>query len=89
MMPDILDTPSAITAEQRRLLMARTPQERMKMVAQMWKDGTRLVQASLRAAGVSDPVELRVRTFRRIYASDFDAETLHRIAQRLAQKEPR
>ncbi|MCX6546425.1 MAG: hypothetical protein NTV05_18705 [Acidobacteria bacterium] len=73
----------ATTGEQRRLLAALTPQARLKMTAAMWVDGKRLVEASLRAQGVSDPMTLRVRTFRRIYASDFDAATMDRIVEQL------
>ena len=78
------DLQHAIAAEQIRLLAALTPQARLRMMAEMWVDGKRLVEASLRAQGISDPMTLRVRTFRRIYALDFDAATMDRITERLA-----
>jgi hypothetical protein len=89
-MPDSMnpaqpDLQQAVTAEQIRLLAALTPQARLRMMAAMWVDGKRLVEASLRAQGISDPLTLRIRTFRRIYASDFDAATMDRITERLTR----
>jgi len=78
------DARQTIAAEQIRLLAALTPEARLKMTAAMWVDGKHLVEASLRAQGISDPMTLRVRTFRRIYESDFDVATMDRIAERLA-----
>jgi hypothetical protein len=78
------DARQTIAAEQIRLLAALTPQARLKMAAAMWVDGKRLVEAGLRAQGISDPMTLRLRIFRRIYASDFDAATMDRITERLA-----
>jgi hypothetical protein len=82
---DSLDTSTEAAAEQRRLFAAMTPHERVALMAEMWEDGVRLVESSLRDQGVTDPIELRVKRFRRIYASDFDAETLDRISASLAE----
>ena len=78
------DTSLDVAAEQRRLFLALSPVDRLKMMAAMWDDARRLVEGSLRAAGVSDPIALRVLAFRRIYALDVDAMTLDRMAARLA-----
>ena len=78
------DTAPAAAAEQRRLLMARTPDERMAMMAAMWRDAVAIVESRLIADGAVDVTALRVGRFRQIYASDFDAQTLNRIANRIA-----
>lgn len=78
------DTAPAAAAEQQRLLMARTPDERVAMMAAMWCDAVAIVESRLIAAGVVEPSALRVGRFRQIYASDFDATTLDRIAGRIA-----
>ena len=78
------DTAPDAAAEQRRLLMARTPDERIAMMVAMWRDAVSVVESRLIADGVVDPSALRVRRFRQIYALDFDAPTLNRIADRIA-----
>ena len=78
------DTAPDAAAEQRRLLMSRTPDERVAMMAAMWRDAVSVVESRLIADGVVEPSALRVGRFRQIYASDFDASTLDRIAGRLA-----
>jgi hypothetical protein len=78
------DTAPDAAAEQRRLLMARTPGERVAMMVAMWRDAVSLVESRLIAEGVVEPAALRLRLFRQIYASDFDAPTIDRIAARLA-----
>jgi hypothetical protein len=64
--------------------MARTPDERIAMMAAMWRDAVSIVEGRLVADGVVEPSALRVGVFRQVYASDFDASTLDRIAARLA-----
>jgi len=78
------DTAPVAAAEQRRLLMGRTPDERIAMMVAMWRDAVSIVESRLIADGVAGLSALRVRLFRQIYASDFDAPTLDRIAGRLA-----
>jgi hypothetical protein len=78
------DTAPDAAAEQRRLLMARTPDERIGMMVAMWRDAVSVVESRLIADGVVEPSALLVGLFRQIYASDFDAPTLDRIAGRLA-----
>ncbi len=73
------DTTPEAEAIQRRILMSRSGEERLRMSSAMWDAAKRLVESSLRAQGITDPVELRVQTFRRIYAGDFDSATLDRI----------
>ena len=78
------DTAPDAAAEQRRLLMARTPDERIAMMVAMWRDAVSIVESRLVADGVVEPSALRVGGFLQIYASDFDAPTLERIANRIA-----
>ena len=78
------DTTPDAAATQQRLLMARTPNERIAMMVAMWRDAVAVVESRLTADGVVEPAALRVGLFRQIYASDFDAPTLDRIAGRLA-----
>lgn len=78
------DTAPDAAAEQRRLLMARTPDERVAMMVAMWRDARSIVESRLVAEGVIEPAALREGVFRQVYASDFDAQTLDRIAARLA-----
>jgi hypothetical protein len=78
------DTAPDAAAEQRRLLMARTPDERIAMMVAMWSDAVAIVESRLIADGVAEPSALRAGRFRQIYASDFDASTLERIAGRIA-----
>ena len=54
------------------------------MVA-MWRDAVSIVESRLIAEGAVEPSALRVGRFRQIYASDFDAPTLERIAGRIAE----
>ncbi|MFO7692298.1 MAG: hypothetical protein R6V57_04340 [Vicinamibacterales bacterium] len=84
MIPRAADTAPDAAAEQRRLLMARTPDERIVMMVAMWRDAVSIVESRLIADGVVDPPALRAGRFRQIYASDFDAPTLDRIASRIA-----
>ena len=84
MIPPAADTAPAAAAEQRRLLMARTPDERIAMMVAMWRDAVSVVESRLFADGVVEPSALRAGRFRQIYASDFDAPTLDRIASRIA-----
>jgi hypothetical protein len=65
--------------------MARTPDERIAMMAAMWRDAVAIVESRLIADGVAEPSALRVGRFRQIYALDFDAPTLDRIAGRIAE----
>jgi hypothetical protein len=78
------DAAPEAAATQRRLLRARTSDERIAMLVAMWRDAVSIVESRLIAEGVVEPSALRVRLFRQIYASDSDARTLDRIAARLA-----
>ena len=78
------DTAPVAAAEQRRILMGRTPDERIAMMVAMWRDAVSIVESRLTADGVVEPSALRVGRFRQVYASDFDAPTLERIAGRIA-----
>ena len=77
------DTSPAADAAYRRAVMARSPEDRLRIAARMWSTGKRLVESGLREAGVTDQTELKVQTFLRMYSSDFDSATLARIVARL------
>jgi hypothetical protein len=77
------DTSPDVEAAYRRAVMARSPEDRLRMATSMWGTGKRLVESSLRAQGVTDPLELKVQTFLRFYAPDFDEATLARMVARL------
>jgi hypothetical protein len=75
------DTSFEAEAIQRGILMARSGEDRLRMATAMWDAAKRLVESSLRARGITDPIDLKVQTFRRIYAGDFDPDTLDRITE--------
>lgn len=74
------DTSPEAASVQRTLIMSWSGSERLQAATAMWTTARRMVEASLRAEGVTDETQLRARVFRRIYRSDFDAATLNRIA---------
>jgi hypothetical protein len=77
------DTSLEADAVYRRAVMSRSPDDRLRMATAMWGTGKRLVESGLRAIGVTDPVELKIQTFLRMYATDFDEATRARIVARL------
>lgn len=78
------DTDPAMRAMQRRLLMARTPAERLAMGCAMFDAARALMRAGLGDAdGTDDSVIMRIRLFERTYGRDFDAVTSARIVERL------
>jgi hypothetical protein len=80
------DTSPAAEAAYQRAVMARSAEDRLRMAASMWNTGKRLVESGLRAQGVTDETDLKVRTFLRMYSTDFDSVTLARIASWLRAK---
>jgi hypothetical protein len=74
------DTSPAAQAAYQRAVMARSAEDRLRMATSMWSTGKRLVESGLREHGVTDETELKVRTFLRMYSTDFDSVTLARIA---------
>lgn len=78
------DTHPEMRAEQRRLLMARTPAERLEMGCAMFDAARALMRAGLGdAAGTDASVAMRIRLFERTYGRDFDAATTARIVEHL------
>lgn len=76
------DTHPEMRDVQRRLLMERTPAERLAMGCAMFDTARALMRAGLGdAAGTDDSVAMRVRLFERTYARDFDAATAARIVE--------
>jgi len=86
MIPTADETSPNAEAAYQRAVMARSAEDRLRMATSMWQTGKRLVESGLRAQGVTDEVELKVQTFRRMYATDFDRATLARIESWLREK---
>jgi len=62
------DTTSELQAVHRRMLLSRSPAERVRMGFDMYDTARSIVLASLREEGEDD---LPVRLFRRFYGRDF------------------
>lgn len=75
------DTSPQIEELYRRMLMARSGSDRLRMGAGMFDAAKQLVRASL-PEGLSED-EIRVQLFRRFYATDFDAERREEIERYL------
>ncbi len=71
------DTDSQTEAHYRRMLMARSPEERFLMGLRMCEAARATVLASL-PAGLA-PIERKIALLRRYYGSDFGEEELARI----------
>lgn len=84
MTPEHADTPPDVAARHRRLLMARSGQERLEMATAMFDSARRLVEASLTERGVSDATEHRIATFRRFYERDLDPAFVRHVVERIA-----
>lgn len=66
----------------RVMLMALTPERRVRMVSDMWDAATQL---SLATVDGSHEAEVRIALFLRRYGHEFDAEERQRIIDRLRQ----
>jgi len=75
------DTPAAVTARYRDLLMARSGADRLRMACDMFDTARRITMAGLH--GQHDDGERRVALFLRLYARDFDEPTRERIIARI------
>ena len=71
------DTEPEIETMYRRMLMARSPEERLRMSAQMGESVRAVVHASLPTT--LTPVERRIALLRRYYASDFSEAELEKV----------
>ena len=81
----MIDTPPAVMEVYRRLLLARSGEERLLMGGEMFDAARTLARAGLLATGGAvDAGETRARLFMRLYGSDFDRQTAAKIAARLA-----
>lgn len=82
------DTDPAVWARFEELLRARSAEDRVRMATSMFDAAKAVVRASLIAQGVTDPVELHVRMFRRIYGDTFEEATRLAIETRLRGHSP-
>jgi hypothetical protein len=72
-------------ARYRAMLLARSPEERVRMADSMFSSARRLVVASLLAADPSaSPATIRQGLFLRFYGHEFDEPARQRILERLA-----
>lgn len=79
-LPTVSDTPPHVDELYRRLLLERSPAERLRMGADMFTTARELCLASLRRAGETD---LRVGLFLRFYGAEFAPEARDAIVARL------
>ena len=80
------DTSPEMAARYRAMLLARSPEERVRMADSMFSSARRLVVASIRAADPSaSPAAIRRGLFLRFYGHEFDEPTRRRILVRLAE----
>ncbi len=75
------DTTTSMDARQRAVLMDRSGSDRVQMAAAMFADARTLVEAGLRAEGLTDPIELRVAVCRRFYSGDLPATVIDAIGE--------
>ena len=78
------DTPPAVEAKYREMLMAKSPAERLAMACGMFATAKALVQAGLlQKHGPLTHAELRRLTFLRFYGEDFSESEREKILKRL------
>jgi hypothetical protein len=78
------DTPPAIEARYRAMLLARSGEERLRMGGSMYATARALVAASiLEKEPTATPARLREALFLRFYGHEFDAAARERILARL------
>ena len=79
------DTSPEMEARYRAMLLARSPEERVRMADSMFSSARRLVVASILAVDPSaSPAAIRRGLFLRFYGHEFDEPTRARILDRLA-----
>ncbi len=87
------DTPPAVDAKYRAMLLERSGEERLKMAGSMYATARALVIASVLEADPSaSPAALRQALFLRFYGHEFDESTRTRILAHLraeAEREAR
>lgn len=78
------DTSPEMEARYRAMLLARSPEERLRMAGSMYSAARRLVVASILAADPSaPPAAIRRALFLRFYGHEFEPAERARIAVRL------
>ncbi len=79
------DTSPEVEAIYRRMLLAKSGAERVRMASAMFKDARRIVESSIRAADPGiDEVGLRQAVFLRFYGHEFAPAERERILERIA-----
>lgn len=80
------DTPAAVERKYRRMLMARSGEERLKMGCSMHATARALAKAALRQNyPQARPAELKRLLFLHFYGTDFKPEQCDRIASALGK----
>ena len=83
------DTPPDVMQRYRAMLLARSPEERVKMGGSMSATARALVRASVLAQDPqASPVALRRALFLRFYGHEFEAAERERILAWLGRDEP-
>jgi hypothetical protein len=82
----VTDTPPEVMQRYRAMLLARSPEERLKMGCSMGATARALVRASILARDPNaSPAELRRAVFARFYGDEFDEGEREKIMMRLDQ----
>lgn len=82
------DTSPEMEARYHVMLLARSPEERLRMAGSMYSAARRLVVASILAADPSaSPAAVRRALFLRFYGHEFDGQTQEKIMTRLGSDE--
>ncbi len=78
------DTPPEVEQRYRKMLMSRTPAERLKMASRMFDSARKLVIAGiLREGNRLDASQLRAQLFLRMYGCDFTAAEREKIIEKI------
>lgn len=83
------DTPAGVEARYRRMLLARSGEDRLRMGLSMYSTARAFVVASLlEREPQASPERIREAVFLRFYGRDFDDATREKILARLAGERP-
>ena len=81
------DTPPEVEAVYRKMLMARSPVERLAMATGMFEAAKKLALAGLRAQyGGLSPADLREKLFLRFYGDEYSEEEKARIVKAIRER---
>jgi len=79
------DTQAKVERLYNKMLLSKTPQERLKMASRMFDSGRKLVISGiLRGVQNLDSSQLRTQLFLRIYKNDFTPAKIKRIINRIS-----